>query len=407
MSWRRFLDGDLHEQAVVAIDDIVEAAAGNSGEGAFHDVAGRACLLAYAGRARDHEALLGRAGELLEAAVAGLPEGCSGAGLWGGLADARFSLAHFVAEDDADHALRAIDDTLIASLDAIRDRVDLIGGLAGIGVAALEELGQGSGAALAVGVLDVFERTARHEESGVGWFTPPEVLPQWQRERCPGGYWNLGLAHGIPGVIGFLAAMVAAEVESIRARALLEGAVSWLLAAAPSRTPARYPSWLTSGGQEQPTRTAWCYGDAGVAIALFAAGRALNDGVVQAEASMIAKAAAKRSLQDSGIRDAGICHGAAGVAHIFNRLHQATGDEELGEAARRWYERLVAMRRTSEAVAGFPALNRVGGADVWIADHSVLTGATGVGLALLAATSEIEPSWDRALLCGVRPRETA
>ena len=79
----------------------------------------------------------------------------------------------------------------------------------------------------------------------------------------------------------------------------------------------------------------------------------------------------------------------------------------IGDAARRWYMRLLAMRRPGEAVAGFPARNHVAGADVWTADESVSMGAAGVGLVLVAATTELEPSWDRALLCGVPPLERA
>jgi hypothetical protein len=114
---------------------------------------------------------------------------------------------------------------------------------------------------------------------------------------------------------------------------------------------------------------------------------------------------ATRSFAESGVLDAGICHGAAGVAHIFNRLYQATGDEELGDAARRWYRQLLTMRRPGEGIAGFPARNHVDGRDVWIADDSVLMGASGVGLVRLAAVTELEPAWDRALLCGVPPLE--
>jgi len=99
-------------------------------------------------------------------------------------------------------------------------------------------------------------------------------------------------------------------------------------------------------------------------------------------------AMAARPVETSGVRDAGICHGAAGVAHIFNRMYQATGDEVLGDAARGWIERLLAMADPMD-----------GG----VRDASVLMGTTGVGLVLLAATTEVEPAWDRAILCDILP----
>ncbi|HUQ04836.1 MAG TPA: lanthionine synthetase LanC family protein [Kofleriaceae bacterium] len=365
---------------------------------------GRACLLAYAGQAHGDEGMIERGTELLDAAVASLNDERGVPGLWGGLADTRFMLAHVAAGDEADHGLGVIDDALLDTLGGtLRRRIDLIGGLAGIGLAALEDPARGRGTAIATRVLDMLEAAAEPDEHGVSWFTPAALLPEWQRERCPDGYWNLGLAHGIPGVIGCLAAMVTAGVEAARAHALLERAVPSLLAMAPPRAPARFPSWRGRGASDEPSRLAWCYGDAGVAVALLAAARALSRPAWETEVVAIARGMATRSFADSGVVDMAICHGAAGVAHIFNRLYQATGDEVVGDAARGWYRQLLAMRRPGEAVAGFPARNHVDGGDVWVADDGVLMGATGVGLVLLAAVTELEPSWDRALLCGVEP----
>jgi hypothetical protein len=39
-----------------------------------------------------------------------------------------------------------------------------------------------------------------------------------------------------------------------------------------------------------------------------------------------------------------------------------------------------------------------------VADPGILTGAAGVALALLAAATPIEPSWDRMLLVSIPPR---
>ena len=39
----------------------------------------------------------------------------------------------------------------------------------------------------------------------------------------------------------------------------------------------------------------------------------------------------------------------------------------------------------------------------WRPDPGFLTGSAGVGLVLLAATTPVEPEWDRVLLTDVRP----
>ena len=92
--------------------------------------------------------------------------------------------------------------------------------------------------------------------------------------------------------------------------------------------------------------------------------------------------------------DTGLCHGSAGLAHIFNRLGQATGDVELVRAARRWYDATLDMHQPGKAVAGFPSRDvDPHGAYRWLASPGFLEGAAGVGLALSAAVGG-EPHWD-------------
>jgi hypothetical protein len=64
------------------------------------------------------------------------------------------------------------------------------------------------------------------------------------------------------------------------------------------------------------------------------------------------------------------------------------------------------MRRPGKGIAGFqsyyPAAEPGAGV-LWVDDASFLTGAEGIGLALLAAISPLEPAWDRLLLASLRP----
>ena len=158
--------------------------------------------------------------------------------------------------------------------------------------------------------------TARHRsESGSSWFTPAAQLPDHQREKCPEGYFNFGLAHGVPGVAAFLGQLVAADVEPDTARSLLSEVVSWLAARQqPPSFQSRYPAYV--GRDLQPmheTRLAWCYGDAGVAAALHLAGRCANHDQATCLGLELARAAAQRPSETCGVVDAGLCHGSAGL----------------------------------------------------------------------------------------------
>jgi hypothetical protein len=255
-------------------------------------------------------------------------------------------------------------------------------------------------------VIDRFDETAERTAQGVTWCTRPELLPQNQREEYPDGYYNLGLAHGVPGVIALLGQVCTISDKRLRgtrqkARALLDGAVAWLLAQEPADRSQSFAHIVAKGVAPKSSRLAWCYGDLGIAVALLQAARGARDASWEREALRIARRCAERPTEKSGVVDCGLCHGAAGVGHLFNRLYLATGDETFKDAARFWFGRTLDMRRPKASIAGFPA--REFDPDRpdqirWVAQPGILTGAAGVALALLAAVTNIDPAWDRMLL---------
>lgn len=258
---------------------------------------------------------------------------------------------------------------------------DLIEGLAGIGFYATERLPRAAAGVLLDAVIGRLATLAVEAPHGLTWHTPPEQLPDHQRAEAPTGYFNLGVAHGVPGVVGLLAAALTARPGDDIAAELLDGAVTWVLAQ--RHDDGRFPPWTGPGTRDRPSRDTWCYGGIGVAAVIGNAGRALGREDWRAAATDIVVRAAGRGDDESGIRDAGLCHGSAGLLQVCNRMWQQTDDLGLADAARRW------LRRTVDLT---PALRGPG----------LLEGRAGVLLALLAVTG-VDPGWDRALLLSVRP----
>jgi hypothetical protein len=345
------------------------------------------------------------AGRALAAGIAGIAQRAV-SGLYGGAARIAFAVGHLSAGDDADLACAMIESSLLQFLEQPTESYDLISGVVGIAVPVLQRIADGrpspSSEPIARSILGHLERLARTQPTGLAWPTPPTALPPWQRELAPDGYINLGLAHGVPGVVAILARYIAAGVEVPRARRLLDGAVSYLQSVADPTVGARYQPWLPVSGARTPPRVAWCYGDLGVAVALMSAANATGRSDWRAEALALAHGMAARPFETSKVIDAGLCHGAAGVAHLFNRLSQATGDAELARAADAWFDRTLAMR-SADPIAGFPRGLPVDGVMTWEPAADLLTGATGVALALHAAISPIEPAWDQLLLADLSP----
>src|SRR5262249_1489457 len=141
-----------------------------------------------------------------------------------------------------------------------------------------------------------------------------------------------------------------------KARALLEPAVHWILAQQlPPTAPCCFPDAVARGLRPAPSRLAWCYGDPGVAAALLVAARALKEPALERTALGVALRAAARPAAISGVEDAGLCHGAAGLGHIFHRLWARTHEARFAEAARFWFGRMLAMREPGRGFAGFRA----------------------------------------------------
>ena len=405
------LDGSLRKRALAAVEEIIAALPDPSSTN-LNDfslsggTAGLAIFCAYLSRAgldTDENAV-----QFLEQALLSVSTTPMDPSLYGGFTGIAWATALLEGQlvDSDEDPNEAIDEALLDYLNRSPwiDDYDLIGGLVGIGVYALERLPRPSAVDCLARIVDRLDETAEHNRDGVTWLTRAQLLPEHQREKCPHGYYNVGLAHGVPGVIVLLAQACAAGIAVEKSRPLLDGAVAWLLRQRlDSVAVSCFPAWVTPDVEGDDCRLAWCYGDAGVAAALLVAARSVNEADWEREGIEIARRAAKRKPESAGVNDAGLCHGAAGLGHIFNRLFQATGESVFREAGRYWLERTLAMRREGQGIAGFSSYRPVvdGQEEHWEDEVGILEGAAGIALALLAAATDIEPAWDRMLLVSV------
>lgn len=374
-------------------------ASGRAGLALFH----AAC--ARAGLADDAEKL---ASERLREAFEIVGRVTMDASLFCGFTGVAWVAQTLVApEPGAGDPLGDVDDALAAALDDpdFDPPYDLIDGLAGLGVYALARRPRAAADVVLECVIARLEARAVRDEHGVSW-------PHGTRSRRAvlagvadsndTRWWNLGLAHGVPGVLGLLARCVRANVQAERARALLEGGASWLRAQRlPAGLPGAYADFLADDVPKAPARLAWCYGDPGVAIALVAAAQALGRDDLRAFARDVAHVAAARAHQHSDVVDTGLCHGSAGLGHVFDRLGAALDDPACREASRRWFADVLAPRPERGGVAGFAtwSFERVREGD-YVDDPCMLTGAAGVGLALLSACGEAA-GWNAPFLTDV------
>jgi lantibiotic modifying enzyme len=375
--------------------------------------AGLACFFTYLDPVRPGQGYDDLAMQLLERAIDGTGGMQAPPSLYSGFSGVAWTLEHLRGrlfedeggDDPGEEVATALADHLL--LTPWRGQYDLISGLVGYGVYALERLPRPGGRECLERTVARLGEIAERQPGGlITWPTGPELMIERELVTFPEGNYNLGVAHGVPGVIGVLARACAAGVD---ARELLDGAVAWLLAnKLPAEAEAAFAYSLAPNVEPRATRLAWCYGDLGVAATLLMAARAVGEKGWEREAVAIALDTAGRDVEKSGVVDAGICHGSVGLAHLYNRLYQATGEPALGDAARGWIERTLAYRQPGQGIAGFLSWIVGEGEELdWRTDPGFLTGSGGIGLSLLAAATAVEPEWDRLLQCDVPPRRRA
>jgi len=316
-------------------------------------------------------------------------------------------------EGDNDGIHEALETTLLDHVRAHRHNTrllgnDLIGGLVGVGVYALERWPHGRSVEILTDVISALASRAIESRNGFTWL-------DHQKRLSPGmnASPDLGVAHGVPAMLVLFARAEQLNMLSVRARDVLEGTATWLIHeqrddAANFRYGYTADS-VPSGTKRGYSRLAWCYGDLGVANAFAVAGNCCERKEWLTQANLLALHCAKMAFEDTGVDDHGVCHGAAGVAHLFARIAGLVSNPELLSAARRWLSLLLETRVPGVGIGGFarmkprnPSGNGPEERDYYLAkDPGFLMGAAGVALVLTASHSSIDPSWDRVLLASV------
>jgi lantibiotic biosynthesis protein len=412
-AWRALLEDRDAERAWKVIDDIalalrptVEHLDPEANPAVANGSAGVALFYAYLAAETGNEEWARLADRLLEHAIDYLSERPIHADLYEGFTGIAWATGHLQgmlfeeADDGDDPDADPIGESLVEVLEGSqfsRGDFDLIGGLAGYGIYAFDALPRPAARRSLELLAERLIAIGEPVDGGFSWFTPPEALPDWLREKEPDGRYNLGVSHGVAAVISVLSLCAAAGVMSGAQRAVLDRAVGWLLAQKQTGKGWCFSNAVVKGRPAGRDRLAWCYGDPGISAALFTAARHCGDAGWEAAALEVARTAARRDMATSEITDAALCHGSAGLAHLFNRMHQASGDPLLAEAARAWYRHTVDMQRPGVGIAGYEFLAEPG----WVPLTGFISGLAGVGIGLLGGVSSREPAWDQFLAVSV------
>jgi len=246
----------------------------------------------------------------------------------------------------------------------------------------------------------------RHQ-SVPAWYTPPSFLyDEAARQTYPYGNLNCGLAHGLPGILAYLALARKTEVSYVSKEKLDEAiiaAADWLCR---NRADDDYGiNWPTvvpltaTGAQDDsrragPSRSAWCYGAPGVARSLWLAGEAVGRADYCDLAVSAMEGIFRRPVKARMIDSPSFCHGVAGLLAITLRFARDIGSGAFAAESENLTRQILEAYRP-ESLLGFRNLeHRNNETD----QPGLLDGAAGVALVLLSTATGVEPSWDRVFL---------
>ena len=282
---------------------------------------------------------------------------------------------------------------------------DLISGLSGVGAYLLCMRGIPSADRAMEALLGFLVSLTGGSARRPRWWTPSSLLGDEQAAVLyPNGSLNCGLAHGIPGPLSCMSLALSSGITVPGMNEAIEESAEWLVAyrvedASGVNWP--YAVSLTDAGlPEEPestragARAAWCYGAPGVARALWLAGVAMDRPDWRQLATDAMAAVYRRPMSERQIDSPTFCHGVAGLLQITLRFANDTSLPMFSEAAADLTEWLLSAYEP-ESLLGYRNWEPGG---TRIDQPGLLEGAPGVLLTLLAAATDIEPSWDRAFL---------
>lgn len=276
---------------------------------------------------------------------------------------------------------------------------DPISGISGIGRYALMNLSQPQFQKLAEDITSTLVQYSQplhiNDSQVPGWYlSPKDSINMSNPNSDPKGNFNLGLAHGVTGVLSYLASAYLKGVKVEGHKDSIRHIANWIRDKSFMHDHTiNWPysiSWDEEIGKEkkakETSRDAWCYGVPGIARTLFLAGKALDDEDLKNFAGTAFKGIFLRKREKWNIPGPGLCHGIAGLLAITSEMAKEKGCEDLLSKVEELQQILIASYRP-ESPIGFkdvePCLD---GGHAEVSKPGFLEGTAGVVLALFSSS---------------------
>lgn len=303
-------------------------------------------------------------------------------------------------DSSEDQNLAALDDAISTYAEQLfkAGNWDPLHGLIGLGIYFIERNKETGEQKYLERIVDQLNELSRSENGKKVWITPG------YKDFTKDNY-NFGIAHGMPGVLSFLAQVYALGIRKEAIKELIESCLAYLLPYRNENNESHYsfPRCIELGHDEGkspkvlPSRHAWCYGDLSMANTLMHCGDALNREDWKELGIDIALKSTAIPFEYSGCDDAPLCHGVFGLAHQYHRLYRVAPRQQFKDATDYWLKVATDKYFRPDTYPGGYGYNRYVESErkfVLGASYGLLEGIAGIGLINLSFITGIEPGWD-------------
>jgi lantibiotic modifying enzyme len=219
--------------------------------------------------------------------------------------------------------------------------------------------------------------------------------------------YDFGLAHGNTGILYFLTQCYHKKVLPETCEDLIKGLLRFLfnnvqeIDATKSFFPGTIAtsSYSTTNKINNYSRLAWCYGDLSMLYTMHHAASliGLNE-ISEKTIHMLHRVTLRKTFDVTFVSDAALCHGTSGIAYIYLKLYQQTGDDIFKGAFEYWLNETLEMGKEENGVAGY--IFDMGTDRGRRVHYDMLTGITGVGIFFLSVLCHLDGKacdWDSSI----------
>lgn len=207
------------------------------------------------------------------------------------------------------------------------------------------------------------------------------------------GY-NIALSHGMASIVLFLCRIIENGYGDDEVKELLTKTVKYMLYQEIDVN--EYGSFFPTYSKESSiplsgSRLAWCYGDLGIAYAIFRAGEVVENQEWKDKGLNILLQSTNRK---NNVYEAGICHGCMSMVLIYNRMYRKTNIQIFSDEVGYWLQRSLKFSCFEDGPAGYKSYYKRN----WVSDYSLLSGISGIGLNYLSYIEGCFNCWDEIFL---------